>query len=181
MDFLERPAVVFVRLKEAVALDSALEAPEPVRFVFVLMGPGKADMDYHETGRAMAALMADKVSQSHKWTSHKASPRYFFRKVTMSASVSVHQLFNQAASQATSLRDLTEAVGDFMDCSIVIPPVEIQNEAVLSSIVNFQKKLLKDRIHSSEPVLDSKPSQRKARRRRSAKMRPPPRIKFGLS
>ncbi|XP_019739165.1 solute carrier family 4 member 1b (Diego blood group) isoform X2 [Hippocampus comes] len=128
LDFLERPAVVFVRLKEAVALDSALEAPEPVRFVFVLMGPSKADMDYHETGRAMAALMADK-------------------------------LFNQAASQANSLRDLTEAVGDFMDCSIVIPPVEIQNEAMLSSIVDFQKKLLKDRVHSSEPVLDSKPSQ----------------------
>lgn len=62
MDFLERPTVVFVRLKEAVVLDSALEAPVPVRFVFVLVGPSKTDMDYHETGRAMAALMADKVS-----------------------------------------------------------------------------------------------------------------------
>ena len=62
LDFLENPTVVFVRLKEAVVLDSALEAPVPVRFVFVLIGPGKTDMDYHETGRAMAALMADKVS-----------------------------------------------------------------------------------------------------------------------
>ncbi|XP_077358443.1 solute carrier family 4 member 1b (Diego blood group) isoform X2 [Festucalex cinctus] len=128
LDFLEKPAVVFVRLKEAAALDSALEAPEPVRFVLMLIGPGNTDMDYHETGRAMAALMADK-------------------------------LFNQAASQAKSLRKLTEAVSDFMDCSVVIPPTEIQNEAVLSSIVSFQKKLLKDRFHSSEPVLDSKPSQ----------------------
>ncbi|XP_077407028.1 solute carrier family 4 member 1b (Diego blood group) isoform X2 [Vanacampus margaritifer] len=128
LDFLEKPAVVFVRLKEAVPLDSALEAPEPVRFVLMLIGPSNADMDYHETGRAMAALMADK-------------------------------LFNQAASRAKSLRNLTEAVSDFMDCSIVIPPTEIQNEAMLNSIVDFQKKLLKDRVHSSEPVLDSKPSQ----------------------
>lgn len=63
LDFLEKPTVVFVRLKEAAVLDSALEAPVPVRFVFVLVGPSKTDMDYHETGRAMAALMADKVSE----------------------------------------------------------------------------------------------------------------------
>lgn len=63
LDFLERPTVVFVRLKEAVALDPALDAPLPVRFVFVLVGPSMTDMCYHETGRAMAALMADKVSE----------------------------------------------------------------------------------------------------------------------
>lgn len=63
LDFLEKPTVAFVRLKEATALDSALEAPVPICFVLVLIGPGKADMDYHETGRALAALMADKVSR----------------------------------------------------------------------------------------------------------------------
>lgn len=62
LEFLERPTVVFVRLKEAAVLDSALEAPVPVRFVFALIGPNKTDMNYCETGRAMAALMADKVS-----------------------------------------------------------------------------------------------------------------------
>ncbi|XP_041672398.1 solute carrier family 4 member 1b (Diego blood group) [Cheilinus undulatus] len=127
LEFLERPTVVFVRLKEAAALDSALEAPVPVRFVFVLIGPSKADIDYHETGRTMAALMADKV-------------------------------FNQAALKAKSSRELTDAVVNFMDCSIVIPPTEIQNEAMLSSIISFQKKLLQDRFQSSEPPtrLDSK-------------------------
>lgn len=59
LDFLEKPTVAFVRLKEAAVLDAALE---PVRFVFALVGPSKTDMDYRETGRAMAALMADKVS-----------------------------------------------------------------------------------------------------------------------
>ncbi|XP_023141857.2 solute carrier family 4 member 1b (Diego blood group) [Amphiprion ocellaris] len=139
LDFLERATVVFVRLKEAAVLDSALEAPVPVRFVFVLVGPNKADIDYHETGRAMAALLADKV-------------------------------FNQAALQAKSARELTDAVGDFMDCSIVIPPTEIQNEAMLSSIISFQKKLLADRFQSSDTTvqLDSKP------RRVSISSGPPP-------
>ncbi|XP_022056092.1 solute carrier family 4 member 1b (Diego blood group) [Acanthochromis polyacanthus] len=139
LDFLERATVVFVRLKEAAVFDSALEAPVPVRFVFVLVGPNKADIDYHETGRAMAALLADKV-------------------------------FNQAALQAKSARELTDAVGDFMDCSIVIPPTEIQNEAMLSSIISFQKKLLADRFQSSDSTvqLDSKP------RRVSISSGPPP-------
>lgn len=61
LDFLEKPAVAFVRLKQAVALESALEDAVPVCFVFVLIGPEKSDMDYHEIRRAMAALMADKV------------------------------------------------------------------------------------------------------------------------
>uniref|UniRef100_A0AAQ6INR8 Anion exchange protein n=1 Tax=Anabas testudineus TaxID=64144 RepID=A0AAQ6INR8_ANATE len=122
LDFLERPTVVFVRLKEAVVLGSALEAPLPVRFVFVLVGPSMADMCYHETGRAMAALMADKV-------------------------------FNQAALQAKTTRELMDAVAGFMDCSIVIPPTEIQNEAMLNSIISFQKKLLQDRCQQSDPKL----------------------------
>ncbi|XP_034717019.1 solute carrier family 4 member 1b (Diego blood group) [Etheostoma cragini] len=128
LDFLERPTVAFVRLKEAVVLDSALEAPVPVRFVFALVGPTETEMDYRETGRAMAALMADKV-------------------------------FNQAAFQARSTIELKYAMDDFMDCSIVIPPTEIQNEAMLSSIINFQKKLLQDRSQSSGPMprRDSRP------------------------
>ncbi|XP_068439124.1 solute carrier family 4 member 1b (Diego blood group) [Clinocottus analis] len=139
LDFLERPTVVFVRLKDAVELDSAMEAPVPVRFVFALVGPSKTDMDYRETGRAMAALMADKV-------------------------------FNQVAFQANSARELTDAVADFMDCSIVIPPTEIQNEEMLSSIISFQKKLLEGRIKSSDPASrqDSKP------RRVSISSGPPP-------
>ncbi|XP_053269077.1 solute carrier family 4 member 1b (Diego blood group) [Pleuronectes platessa] len=130
LDFLEKPTVTFVRLKEALVLDSALEARGPVRFIFVLVGPNKTDMDYHETGRAMAALMADKV-------------------------------FNQAALKAKSARELTDTVADFMDCSIVIPPTEIQNEAMLSSIISFQKKLLQGRLQAPKSIL---PLDSKARR-----------------
>ncbi|XP_026171520.1 solute carrier family 4 member 1b (Diego blood group) isoform X1 [Mastacembelus armatus] len=139
LDFLEKPTTVFVRLKEAVVLDSALEAPVPVRFIFVLVGPSKSDIDYHETGRAMAALMADK-------------------------------LFSQAALQAKSTQELLGAVSDFMDCSIVIPPTEIHNEAMLSSIIGFQKKLLEERFRSPDLTLrrDSRP------RRVSIASGPPP-------
>uniref|UniRef100_A0A3P8PIG4 Anion exchange protein n=1 Tax=Astatotilapia calliptera TaxID=8154 RepID=A0A3P8PIG4_ASTCA len=125
ISLLRKPTAVFVRLKEAVALDSALEAPEPVRFVFLLIGPSSSDMDYYETGRAMAALMANKV-------------------------------FNQTALQAKSARELINAVSKFMDCSIVIPPTEIKSEAMLSSVINFQKKLLQDKLQSYDLVNNAK-------------------------
>ncbi|KAI1896406.1 hypothetical protein AGOR_G00094450 [Albula goreensis] len=130
LDFLQKPTVAFVRLKNAVVLESALEAPVPVRFVFVMVGPSQSGLDYHETGRAMAALMADRV-------------------------------FNTAAFQAQGERELTDAVADFMDCSIVIPPTEIQNESMLKSIVGFQKKLLRDRLRPADPLLslNAKPRQ----------------------
>uniref|UniRef100_A0AAV2LG74 Anion exchange protein n=1 Tax=Knipowitschia caucasica TaxID=637954 RepID=A0AAV2LG74_KNICA len=127
LDFLEKPTVVFVRLKEALVLESGFESPGHVRFIFILIGPSSSNIDYRETGRAMAALMADKV-------------------------------FNLAASQAKTPRELTEALTDFMDCSIVIPPTEIQNEAALTSIINFQKKILEERCPPKDQVcLDMKP------------------------
>lgn len=68
-------------------------------------------------------------------------------------------MFNKTVLQAKSPRELTDAVVAFMDCSIVIPPTEIQNEAMLAPIIGFQKKLLRDRIQASKPMLplDSKP------------------------
>lgn len=69
------------------------------------------------------------------------------------------QVFNKAAFQAKSARELIDAVADFMDCSIVIPPTEIQNEAVLTSLISFQQKLLQDRVQAPDPTpcLESKP------------------------
>uniref|UniRef100_A0A8C1MWC4 Anion exchange protein n=1 Tax=Cyprinus carpio TaxID=7962 RepID=A0A8C1MWC4_CYPCA len=131
LEFLERPTIAFVRLRDAVVLESALETLVPVRFIFILIGPTTTDMDYHECGRAMAALLADKA-------------------------------FNQAAFQAQSDGELTDAVGDFMDCCIVIPPTEIQDESMLTSLIPFQKKLLQERLHQSDPKLrlDVKPCKR---------------------
>uniref|UniRef100_A0A4W5RG82 Anion exchange protein n=1 Tax=Hucho hucho TaxID=62062 RepID=A0A4W5RG82_9TELE len=115
MDSLEKPAVAFVRLGNSVVIEGALEAPVPVRFVFVLVGPSQGGVDYHESGRAMAALMADWV-------------------------------FSLEAYLAQTNKELTNAIADFMDCSIVIPPTEIQDEGMLQPIIDFQKKMLKDRL-----------------------------------
>ncbi|KAJ8336906.1 hypothetical protein SKAU_G00381260 [Synaphobranchus kaupii] len=60
VDFLEQPTMAFVRLQEAVLLESVLEVPVPVRFIFVLLGPPSANMDYHQIGRSISTLMSDK-------------------------------------------------------------------------------------------------------------------------
>lgn len=72
--------------------------------------------------------------------------------------LSPSQVFNQSALKAKSARELTDNMADFMDCSIVIPPTEIQSEAMLGSIISFQKKLLQERFRSADPaLLESKP------------------------
>ncbi|KAI3356533.1 hypothetical protein L3Q82_017736, partial [Scortum barcoo] len=60
VEFLEQPAMAFVRLNEAVLLESVLEVPVPVRFIFVLLGPSQSNVDYHEIGRSFSTLMSDK-------------------------------------------------------------------------------------------------------------------------
>lgn len=55
--------MAFVRLSEPTALESVLEVPVPVRFLFVLLGPTQANIDYHEIGRSFATLMSDKVNE----------------------------------------------------------------------------------------------------------------------
>lgn len=66
MEFLEQPAMAFVRLSEAVLLESVLEVPVPVRFLFVLLGPSQSNVDYHEIGRSFSTLMSDKVRFKRK-------------------------------------------------------------------------------------------------------------------
>ncbi|KAM9321778.1 anion exchange protein 2a [Pholidichthys leucotaenia] len=58
--FLERPSMAFVRLQEAVLLESVLEVPVPVRFLFLLLGPPTTNVDYHQIGRSISTLMSDK-------------------------------------------------------------------------------------------------------------------------
>nr|AJA37522.1 solute carrier family 4 member a1 anion exchanger [Sciaenops ocellatus] len=122
LDFLQKPVVAFVRLSDSVVMESALECPIPIRFVFVLVGPSQTGMNYSETGRAMGALMADWV-------------------------------FCLEAFLAQTDKDLTNAIADFMDCSVVIPPTEIQDQAMLAPIINFQQKMLRDRLRPSDTRL----------------------------
>lgn len=122
LDTLQKPAVAFVRLRDSVVMESSLESPVPVRFVFALVGPSQSGIDYSECGRAMGALMADWV-------------------------------FCLEAFLAQTDKDLTNAIADFMDCSIVIPPTEIQDKTMLEPIINFQKRMLTDRLRPSDSRL----------------------------
>ncbi|KAL7860595.1 hypothetical protein AOLI_G00169440 [Acnodon oligacanthus] len=119
VDSLQKPVVAFMRLRDAVVMDGILEANMPVRFIFVLVGPSQSGINFHESGRAMATLLADWV-------------------------------FSLEAYLAQNEKELTNAIADFMDCSIVIPPTEIQSLAMLQPIVNFQKRILRERLRPAD-------------------------------
>lgn len=59
VDFLDQPTIAFVRLAEGVIIPSLTEVKIPVRFMFILLGPRDADLDYHEIGRSISTLMAN--------------------------------------------------------------------------------------------------------------------------
>ena len=48
VDFLEQPIMLFVRLAESIMMEAVTEVPKPCRFVFVLLGPVDAGLDYHQ-------------------------------------------------------------------------------------------------------------------------------------
>ncbi|KAM6904573.1 solute carrier family 4 member 1a (Diego blood group) [Xenentodon cancila] len=62
-------------------------------------------------------------------------------------------VFCLEAFLAQTDKDLTNAIADFMDCSIVIPPTEIQDKAMLEPIIGFQKKMLRDRLRPTDTRL----------------------------
>jgi anion exchange protein len=59
VDFLEQPTMAFMRLAEGVVIPSLIEVNIPVRFIFILLGPKTANLDYHEVGRSISTLMAN--------------------------------------------------------------------------------------------------------------------------
>ncbi|NWI24453.1 B3A2 protein, partial [Sula dactylatra] len=122
VEFLDQPTMAFVRLQEAVELDSVLEVPVPVRFLFVLLGPSSTHMDYHEIGRSISTLMSDKQ-------------------------------FHEAAYLADDRHDLLNAINEFLDCSVVLPPSEVQGEELLCSVAHFQREMLKKREEQERRLL----------------------------
>ncbi|XP_056144839.1 anion exchange protein 3 [Lampris incognitus] len=114
VEFLEQPAMAFVRLNEAVLLESVLEVPVPVRFIFVLLGPTQSNMDYHEIGRSFSTLMSDKN-------------------------------FHEVAYFADDRQDLLNGINEFLDCSIVIPPSDVEGKDLLKTVADFQKQMLRKR------------------------------------
>uniref|UniRef100_A0A4W6G7N0 Anion exchange protein n=1 Tax=Lates calcarifer TaxID=8187 RepID=A0A4W6G7N0_LATCA len=134
VDFLEQPTMAFVRLQEAVELESVLEVPVPVRFLFVLLGPPTTSMDYHQIGRSISTLMSDKNRREHfllcvAYISYLADDR----------------------------QDLLNAINSFLDCSIVLPPSEMGGDELLRSVARFQREMLRKREEQEVKLLAKEP------------------------
>lgn len=71
VETMASPAMAFVRLEQAVHLESVLGIPIPTRFIAVFLGPSTSNLDYHEIGRSLSTLMADKVR--NVWETLKTS------------------------------------------------------------------------------------------------------------
>ncbi|XP_062260100.1 anion exchange protein 2a [Platichthys flesus] len=127
VSFLDQPSMVFVRLQEAVLLESVLEVPVPVRFLFLLLGPPVPNVDYHQIGRSISTLMSDKH-------------------------------FHEAAYQADDRQDLLTAINHFLDCSVVLPPSEVDGDELLHSVARFQREMLQKREEEQGSKLQEKPS-----------------------
>uniref|UniRef100_A0A8C6URN9 Anion exchange protein n=1 Tax=Neogobius melanostomus TaxID=47308 RepID=A0A8C6URN9_9GOBI len=63
-------------------------------------------------------------------------------------------VFCLEAFLAQTEKDVTDAISDFMDCSIVLPPTEIQDQKMLEPMINFQQKMLRDRLRPLDNRLD---------------------------
>lgn len=153
LDFLQKPAVAFVRLSDSVVMESVLESSIPVRFIFLLVGPSDSGINYSESGRAMGALLADWVSKKLRSLIKIKDTSFVWFWVNKNLYLSLCQVFCLEAHLAQTSKEITDAIADFMDCSIVIPPTQIQDKAMLEPVIDFQKKLLTDRLRSTDPRL----------------------------
>uniref|UniRef100_A0A8C5X749 Anion exchange protein n=1 Tax=Malurus cyaneus samueli TaxID=2593467 RepID=A0A8C5X749_9PASS len=54
--------------------------------------------------------------------------------------------FHEAAYLADDRHDLLNAINEFLDCSVVLPPSEVQGEELLRSVAHFQREMLKKRM-----------------------------------
>ena len=59
-------------------------------------------------------------------------------------------MFSLEAYLARTDQELTNAIADFMDSSIVTPPTEIQDQGMLEPIITFQKKMLQERLRPAD-------------------------------
>ncbi|KAF6116222.1 solute carrier family 4 member 3 [Phyllostomus discolor] len=116
--FLEQPAAAFVRLHEAVLLESVLEVPVPVRFLFVMLGPSHTTTDYHELGRSIATLMSDKL---------------------------FHEAAYQADDRQDLLSAISEFLDGSI---VIPPSEVEGRRELLHSVAAYQRELLKKRMSS---------------------------------
>ncbi|XP_069809811.1 band 3 anion transport protein isoform X1 [Dendropsophus ebraccatus] len=120
-NFLETPTLCFVRLKEAVLLESVLEVSLPIRFLFIILGPKDTYKSFHEVGRAVSSMMAERVFRTDMYL-------------------------------AGGRPDVLQALDEFLDCCIVLPPNDTTNEQLLKELLPVQQNLLRKRYSEIKVV-----------------------------
>ncbi|XP_072047600.1 band 3 anion transport protein-like isoform X2 [Amphiura filiformis] len=132
LDYLKSPALCFVRLAEGTMLDGLTEVPIPVRFLFVLLGPGGNNVDYHELGRCFSTLMS---SEHFHETAYKAD--------------SMHDI----------LRAMNEFIDDSMvlpagnwDKDLLLPILRLQNKKMKER--QLREQAIKEEEEEEEPLLE---------------------------
>lgn len=80
------------------------------------------------------------------------------------------QQFHEAAYLADDRHDLLNAINEFLDCSVVLPPSEVQGEELLRSVAHFQREMLKKRMEQERRLLlePKSPEEKGARARAGA-------------
>lgn len=68
------------------------------------------------------------------------------------------QHFHEAAYQADDRQDLLIAINRFLDCSVVLPPSEVDGDELLHSVARFQREMLRKREEEQSGKLQEKPS-----------------------
>ncbi len=61
LEALSAPLLVFVRLRDTLAMNHLTNPPLPTRFICILIGPPEGDIDYHEAGRVLATVLSNEV------------------------------------------------------------------------------------------------------------------------
>ncbi|XP_069066838.1 anion exchange protein 2 isoform X3 [Pleurodeles waltl] len=61
--------------------------------------------------------------------------------------------FHEAAYLADDRQDLLNAINEFLDSSVVLPPSEVQGEELLRSVAHFQREMLKKREEQEKKQL----------------------------
>lgn len=55
------------------------------------------------------------------------------------------QNFHEVAYFADDRQDLLNGINEFLDCSIVIPPSDVEGKDLLKTVADFQKQMLRKR------------------------------------
>lgn len=55
------------------------------------------------------------------------------------------QNFHEVAYFADNRQDLLNGINEFLDCSIVIPPSDVEGKDLLKTVADFQKQMLRKR------------------------------------